>query len=163
MAGVRAMAVVNNIGVFTELIGVSLLTVLHAVRGPGVVFKGNGTGNGGSGVPGLFALGRWGLPLNLIAVSYQIVMIVNIAWPRRAIYNFSAPFHWYLKWGGVLFPLVVALIGAIYYVSVGRNKTVLAEHAAHSAREATGETGPTIVLSDPSRTDVTTMQVPESR
>src|SRR4029077_8807232 len=47
--GVRLMARINNIGVFSELIGVLLLIVLlawHCVRGPDVVFDTQGRGAG---------------------------------------------------------------------------------------------------------------------
>ncbi len=34
-----------------------------------------------------FSLGRWGLPVNLAAVAYGVLVTINIAWPRDAIYN----------------------------------------------------------------------------
>ena len=33
-------------------------------------------------VKGTFTLGRWGLPINLIAVVWSVLVIVNIGWPR---------------------------------------------------------------------------------
>jgi urea carboxylase system permease len=36
---------------------------------------------------GYFSLGRWGLPLNLAALSWSAFMVVNIGWPRAAIYG----------------------------------------------------------------------------
>ena len=38
---------------------------------------------GGSGEAGLFRLGRWGLPVNLLAVVWGVAIIANMAWPRR--------------------------------------------------------------------------------
>jgi urea carboxylase system permease len=35
----------------------------------------------------LFSLGRWGLPINIIAVAYGVAMMINLAWPRQAIYD----------------------------------------------------------------------------
>jgi urea carboxylase system permease len=138
VVGVLAIAIlvinIDSTAIVTVVTSVAIITcylAYIACTGPLLLRRLKGwPGAGGSNVGGLFKLGRWGLPLNVVAVVYQVVMIVNIAWPRRAIYNFSAPFHWYLKWGGVLFPLAVALLGGIYYVSVGRHKSVLAEHAA---------------------------------
>jgi hypothetical protein len=49
---------------------------------------------------GLFSLGRWGLPVNILAVLYGALMVVNLAWPRPEVYDpsgenglllFSAP------------------------------------------------------------------------
>ena len=37
--------------------------------------------------PGWFSLGRWSVPVNVAAVGYGLVMIVNIAWPRAEIYD----------------------------------------------------------------------------
>ena len=36
---------------------------------------------------GLFSLGRWGLPVNILAVLYGAVMVVNLAWPRPEVYD----------------------------------------------------------------------------
>jgi urea carboxylase system permease len=138
VVGILAVAIlvvnIDSTAIITVVTSVAIITCYLAYlccTGPLLLRRLTGWPNrGGSGVGGLFELGRWGLPLNLVAVAYQIVMIVNIAWPRRAIYNYSAPFHWYLKWGGVLFPLAVALIGGVYYVTTGRHRSVLAEHAA---------------------------------
>jgi amino acid transporter len=39
-----------------------------------------------SGQP-LFSLGRWGLPVNIVAVVYGVAMMINLAWPRASIYD----------------------------------------------------------------------------
>ena len=57
MLGVRLMAIINNIGVAAELVGVVLIIVLlafHLQRGPGVVFSTQGAG---PGLPGWSAMG----------------------------------------------------------------------------------------------------------
>jgi len=76
---------------------------------------------------GHFNLGRWGLPVNGLAVLYGAAMIVNLAWPRAAVYGSD---HWYYQWGGVVFTAVIVLVGGLYYV--------LRQHgrAAESAIEA---------------------------
>ncbi|WP_158891913.1 APC family permease [Amycolatopsis anabasis] len=90
---------------------------------------------------GRFSLGRWGLPVNILAVLWGIGMTVNLAWPRKEIYNATEPFHWYLQWSSVLFVAVFAIGGFAYYWFVQRHKVgVLAEHAAQpapAAKEAT--------------------------
>jgi hypothetical protein len=35
----------------------------------------------------VFSLGRWGLPINLLAVVYGLAMAVNLAWPRQDVYD----------------------------------------------------------------------------
>ena len=79
-----------------------------------------------------FSLGRWGLPVNLAAVVYGILVTINIAWPRDAIYNAVGTAHWYWKWAAPIFVGLVVIIGTIYYYTVQVNKgdAVLEEHRA---------------------------------
>lgn len=80
--------------------------------------------------PDGFSLGRWGLPVNVLAVIWGATMAVNLAWPRNEIYNATEPFHWYLQYGGILLPGVILGAGFAYYWTVQRHKTgVVAEHA----------------------------------
>ena len=74
-------------------------------------------------------LGRWGLPVNLLAVIFQIGVMVNLAWPRPAVYGND---HWYFQWGAFTFTGVLGLVGIIYYLVKlrGNQTTVLAEHRA---------------------------------
>lgn len=65
----------------------------------------------------LFGLGRWGVLINAGAVIYGVAMMINLAWPRVAVYN---PYggSWYLQW---LAPLVVigsVLVGALVYARI---------------------------------------------
>lgn len=83
---------------------------------------------------GRFSLGRWGLPVNALAVLWGLGMTINLIWPRASVYNASAPFHWYLQWGAVLFVGVIAGGGFAYYWFVQRHRTgVLAEHRVEPA------------------------------
>lgn len=71
--GVRLMAMINNVGVAAELIGVALILVLllfHLKRGPGVVLTTQGVG---PGLPGWHALGYLS-PLLLAAIMPAYVM-----------------------------------------------------------------------------------------
>ncbi|WP_405557264.1 APC family permease [Streptomyces sp. NBC_01171] len=78
---------------------------------------------------GRFSLGRWGLVVNVVAVVWGAGMTLNLIWPRPAVYNASAPYHWYLRWGAVLFVAMIAGGGFAYYWFVQRHRTgVLAEH-----------------------------------
>ena len=79
-----------------------------------------------------FSMGRFGLPLNIIAVLYQTAVVVNLAWPRPDVYGSD---HWYFQWGAFVFVGGVAVLGGIYYVirHHGRISEVLSEHRAPAA------------------------------
>jgi urea carboxylase system permease len=80
---------------------------------------------------GRFTLGKWGLPVNVLAVVWGLAMTVDLAWPRNSVYNATPPYHWYLQWSAVLFVVVILGGGFLYYWFVQRNRVgVLAEHRA---------------------------------
>jgi urea carboxylase system permease len=76
-----------------------------------------------------FSLGRWGVVVNLLAVAFQILVMINLAWPRPAVYGAD---HWYFQWGAFTFTGVLGGVGIIYYLARlrGRPAAVLAEHRA---------------------------------
>ncbi len=78
-----------------------------------------------------FSLGRWGLLVNLVAVIFQVGVVINLAWPRPAVYGGD---HWYFQWGAFTFTGGLGLIGLIYYFLVlrGRPASVLTEHQAEA-------------------------------
>jgi urea carboxylase system permease len=100
-----------------------------------------------------FRLGRWGLLVNVVALLYGGAMLVNFAWPR-AISNPEPR-----QTGGLLslglgflnripilwtVVIVIALIGAIYYLIVGRTKAfapVTAPSPDDDLQPATGTGG----------------------
>jgi amino acid transporter len=71
-----------------------------------------------TGAP-LLSLGRWGLPVNALALLYGLTMTVNLAWPRAAVYD-PAGGHWYFRWFTVLFLAVTLAAGAGYRAWRGR-------------------------------------------
>ncbi len=78
-----------------------------------------------------FSLGKWGVPVNILAVLWGGAMTLNLIWPRPEIYNSVPPFEWYLQWGGVIFVATVIITGVLMYRLKLRHHTgVLAEHAA---------------------------------
>jgi urea carboxylase system permease len=87
-----------------------------------------------------FSLGRWGLPVNLLAVIFQIGVLVNLAWPRVAVYGGD---HWYYQWGAFVFVGLLGGVGALYYLIAlrGRPTTVLAEHRAAGVITESGAAG----------------------
>ena len=67
-----------------------------------------------------FSLGRWGVPVNLIAIAMGLFAVINMVWPRQEIYNPVAPFHWYLQWGGVITVAVVIVAGLAIFAARNR-------------------------------------------
>jgi len=82
-----------------------------------------------------FRLGRWGLAINVVGLLYGGAMLVNFAWPRAAsnptpnqtlvgdsqLLNFHIGFLNKIPILWTVF-VVIALIGVIYYLAVGRTK-----------------------------------------
>ncbi|MFF3946495.1 amino acid permease [Streptomyces sp. NPDC001902] len=88
---------------------IAMLYLAYAmVTGPMLLrrLRGERFGAGGTDERGrpLFSLGRWGLPVNALALLYGLAMTVNLAWPRAAVYD-PAGGHWYFQWFTVLFLL----------------------------------------------------------
>jgi amino acid transporter len=83
-----------------------------------------------------FSLGRFGLLVNGLAVAYGVLVAVNIAWPRKEVYDAlgvaSGHGHWYWQYIAILFIGLVVIVGSIYYFAVYNKKPieVLKEHAA---------------------------------
>jgi urea carboxylase system permease len=50
----------------------------------------------------LFSLGRWGIPVTVAAVAYQVLAVVNLAWPRALVYDLTGH-TWWLRWSALLF------------------------------------------------------------
>lgn len=83
-------------------------------------FQGQWPGEGPG--KGYFSLGRWGLPVNIVAVLWGTLMALNLVWPREEIYG-------EYPWGGVIAVAAIAVGGALLYWLKIRGKTsVLAEH-----------------------------------
>jgi urea carboxylase system permease len=64
--------------------------------------------------PGYFNLGKWGIPINIVAVVFGAVLMIDVGWPRAEIYNVgNGPA--YLTWFAPLFIIAATVIGAIAY------------------------------------------------
>jgi urea carboxylase system permease len=132
----QIFTVITSIGIIMIYIAYLLVTLpmlLARLRGEWP--------RGGAEKAGYFSLGRFGLPVNLLAVVWGAAMALNLAWPRKEIYNATEPFHWYIQWGAFLFIGVVALGGFAYYWFVQRHKYgVLADHAFESSAQEPDKT-----------------------
>jgi amino acid transporter len=79
-----------------------------------------------------FSLGRWAMPVNVLALVYGGGMFLNMMWPRAAtnprpkeIAGLPLNFHWHwLNSQPVLWTVlvVIAAVGAVYFVLVQRRK-----------------------------------------
>lgn len=58
----------------------------------------------------LFSLGRWGIPINAVAVVFQIGMTINLIWPRAEIYDLTGE-SWWLQYSAPMFIGGVLLAG----------------------------------------------------
>ncbi|MFF4313615.1 amino acid permease [Streptomyces sp. 900105755] len=77
-----------------------------------------------TGAP-LFSLGRWGVPVNVVALLYGLAMTVNLAWPRGAVYDPSGG-HWYFRWFTVLFLTVTVVVGAVWRLTRTESSSAVA-------------------------------------
>lgn len=62
---------------------------------------------------GDFTLGRWGTAINIAALIYGVLAIINILWPR------TPDAAWYINYS-MLIGLVVVVVSALLYLAVGR-------------------------------------------
>ncbi|MDM2423097.1 amino acid permease, partial [Mycobacteroides abscessus] len=62
----------------------------------------------------LFSLGRCGLPINILAVGYGAFMILNLSWPRPAVFDPTGE-HPYLVWMAPICIIAVLLAGLVAY------------------------------------------------
>jgi urea carboxylase system permease len=78
-----------------------------------------------------FSLGRWAIPLNVLALAWGGGMLINFAWPRVATNPRPSElpgtlnFHWaWLNHKPVFWTvvIVIALVGGIYFALVQRTK-----------------------------------------
>ena len=61
-----------------------------------------------------FTLGRWGIPVNLLAVASSLFIVVNVGWPREAIYGAGGV----LQYAAIAFTGVLLAVGGLYYALV---------------------------------------------
>src|SRR5262249_11883973 len=78
---------------------------------------------------GVFALGRWGMPVNLLAVAWCLFTVGNVGWPRPGGYGDV----WYHRYGAGFSTAALGIVGGGYFGFVPRyKKRVLGELRAGS-------------------------------
>jgi urea carboxylase system permease len=65
----------------------------------------------GSGVAGLFHLGRWGVAVNVLAVLWAAATVINMSWPREEVYGTE----WHTRYAAVTATAALLAGGAVYY------------------------------------------------
>src|SRR4029077_17055402 len=127
VAALAAVPFIKYSGAGTIAIAATGMIYLSYFLGNIVIMRARARGWPKASAP--FRLGRWGLLVNVIALLYGGAMLINFAWPRPASnpkpeqtggllhLNFldGVP----ILWTVVIF---IALIGAVYYLIVGRTK-----------------------------------------
>jgi urea carboxylase system permease len=123
----QIISIVTSIAIITNAIAYLCVTVplLRARR------RGAWPARRADGRAKRFSLGRLGLPINVLAVIWGVLMTVNFIWPRQSVYNATPPFHWYLRFGPLLAISALVVGGSAYYFGVARRRTaILDEHRA---------------------------------
>ncbi|WP_227984080.1 amino acid permease [Nocardia spumae] len=114
-----ALLVVNlgNAALFATLASVCIVTLYVAyllVTVPLLIRRLRGLP---AAEPGLFTLGRFGIPVNLLAVLWGIAMAVNLAWPRAQVYT-PAGGGWWMLWAAPLFLILTIVVGAAVHRAI---------------------------------------------
>jgi Amino acid permease len=131
VALVAAVPYIEYAGVSIVAIAATGMIYLSYFLGNLVIMRARARGWPKTSAP--FRLGRWGMLVTIVALLYGGAMLVNFAWPRAAsnpkpnqtVAPAKLDFHiGFLNDIPILWTVVVfiALVGAIYYLAVGRRK-----------------------------------------
>ena len=85
--------------------------------------------------PEHFSLGRWGLPVNVVAVVFGVFLPVNIGWPRQAVYDPDGT-STLLQFSAPLAVAVVVVLGLIAYAVMRRQSRTALVGVATSEQES---------------------------
>jgi urea carboxylase system permease len=77
--------------------------------------------------PSYFTLGRWGLPVNVVAVVFGLFLLINVGWPRADVYDPDGQ-GWVLQYSAILSVLVVVGLGLVAYAVMRRQVPPAGEH-----------------------------------
>jgi len=120
---------VGNSAIFATLSSVCIVLIYLAylmVTVPMLVRRLSGRPLGGPDVDSdgrkLFSLGVFAIPVNIAAVAYGGLMVVNLSWPRAEIFNPTGAYP-ILQWAAPLAVLAVVLAGAACYSSRGTSRS----------------------------------------
>ena len=132
-----AMLYIGYLGVTAPL----LLHRFRSARGQASAATAEGTDEHGKK---LFSLGRWAIPVNIVAVVYQVLMIINLAWPRKSVYDLGGH-TWWLQWSAILFIALTLVVGYLVHLRLRGGKL----HIPHAWLHHQPTAEPTTVLAEP--------------
>jgi len=58
-----------------------------------------------------FSLGKWGLPINILALVWSSFMVINVSWPRTATYGLE----WYNQYAAWIYTVALICLGVLIY------------------------------------------------
>lgn len=65
-----------------------------------------------------FSLGKWGLPINVLALLWSTFMVINVSWPRTSTYGVE----WYNQYAAWMYTSILICIGVgIYFYKMHKN------------------------------------------
>jgi urea carboxylase system permease len=137
--GVLAVALLavnlGNPALFTTLSSVCIVMLYLAyllLTAPLLVRRLRGWPADEAAPEGLFSLGRWGLPVNAVAVGYGAAMVVNLAWPRPEVYDPTGEHPW-LVWSAPAVVVAVLVLGAVARAAALRRRATVSLGAPEPA------------------------------
>jgi urea carboxylase system permease len=69
-----------------------------------------------------FNLGKWGFPVNILALIWSTFMVINVSWPRTATYGLE----WYHQYSAWIYTSGLICLGVfIYYYKLTKTKNSL--------------------------------------
>ncbi len=68
-----------------------------------------------------FSLGKWGLPVNILAFIWSSFMVINVSWPRTATYGLE----WYHQYSAWIYTSGLVCVGVfIYYYKLFKRQRI---------------------------------------
>jgi len=78
------------------------------------------SGRNGVDIDARFNLGKWGLPVNILALIWSTFMVINVSWPRTSTYGLE----WYNQYSAWIYTAGLICMGVfIYYYRLHKNES----------------------------------------
>jgi urea carboxylase system permease len=79
------------------------------------------SGRYGADTDARFNLGKWGFPVNILALIWSTFMVINVSWPRTATYGLE----WYHRYSAWIYTAGLICLGAsIYYYKLIKRQRI---------------------------------------
>jgi urea carboxylase system permease len=123
VVGLLILAInLNNPKAFNVIVALGIVFIYLAYLGVtlvGLRRRAKGWPHDGGKAEGLFTMPRpVGRLVNGFAVAYGVLMLVNLAWPRKEFYGSE----WYQQYAVIIFVPVLTLLGVLYFLLVQRRR-----------------------------------------